>query len=192
MTDSRKPRILVDVDGVIADFCGGFLKLINAQFGTEYTPADITDYDIAKALRWSPERTEAAYDLITHCDRFAAMLEPLPGAQTGVARLLEIGEVYAVMSPWWSNKTWVHDRNNWLFERFGIGAGRVVHTAAKHLVAGDVLIDDKTSTCEEWRAAWPNGLAVQWATPHNRRDVWDGPCATNWDELIDIVSTVRR
>lgn len=180
-------RILLDCDGVLADFCAGFLKLVNAQFGTTFVPTDITDYDIAKALRWSPERAEEAYALITNCDRFAARLDPMPGAQTGVRRLLELGEVYVVTSPWWSNETWCHDRTNWLYEHFGIGAGRVVHTAAKRLVAGDILVDDKTSTCEAWRAAWPQGVAVLWSTPQNRRDLWDGPCTSDWSYLADLV-----
>lgn len=189
----RRPRVLLDVDGVIADFANGFLKLVNAQFGTSYTPADITDFDIGKALGWSAERTEHAYSLITECDMFAARLAVYPSAQDGVARLLDVAEVYAVTSPWWSHPTWVRDRNNWLYANFGIGAGRVVHTAAKHLIAGDVLVDDKTSTCEEWRAAWPvgtaglSGIAVQWQTPHNRLDAWDGPSTASWDELIDLV-----
>lgn len=186
-----KPIVLLDCDGVLSAFADGFLKIVNAQFGTSYTPEDITDYDIARALRWSPERAEEAYALISACDRFAARLEPLPGAVDGVRRLAECAEIYVVTSPWWSNRTWVHDRNNWLWQHFGIGAGAVVHTAAKHLVRGDVLVDDKTSTCEAWRAAWPRGVAVQWSTPHNRRDLWDGPITSDWDHLIEIVRTVR-
>jgi hypothetical protein len=30
-----KPRVLLDCDGVLTDFTGGFLKLVNARFGTE-------------------------------------------------------------------------------------------------------------------------------------------------------------
>ncbi len=189
---SSKPRVLVDVDGVLAQFARGFLKLVNAQFGTEYKPEDVTEYDIGKSLGWSLERTEAAYRLISNHERFADKLEPTPGADLAISWLLDYADLYIVTSPWWSNKTWVHDRNNWLWRHFGIGASRVVHTAAKHLVRGDVLVDDKTSTCEEWRAAWPNGVSVLWATPHNRRDLWDGQCTNNWDHLIEIVKAVRR
>lgn len=187
---SVKPRVLLDCDGVVADFAGGFLRLVNAHFGTNHTPADITDYDIGKALRWSPEQAEEAYELISDCDRFAATLNVFPGAVDGVARLLDIADLYVVTSPWWSHPTWVRDRNNWLFANFGIGAGRVVHTAAKHIVAGDILVDDKTSTCDAWRAAWPHGVAVLWSTPHNLRDLWDGPCTSDWDHLIEIVQEV--
>jgi len=183
-----KPRVLVDCDGVLADFVSGFLNIVNAQFGTEYTPSDVTEFDIAKSLQWSAEQSDRAYSLIADCDRFAAKLAILPGAQSGIARLLEVAEVYVVTSPWWSHATWVRDRNNWPYEHFGIGAGRVVHTAAKHLIAGDVLVDDKTSTCEAWRKAWPQGIAVQFATLHNRRDAWDGESTSDWGRLIEIVT----
>lgn len=191
MTAVVKPRVLLDCDGVLADFAGGFLRLVNAHFNTSYTPADITEFDIGKALGWSLEQTAEAYELISSCDMFARLLDVFPGAVAGVIRLLDIAEVYVVTSPWWSHPTWVRDRNNWLYAHFGIGAGRVVHTAAKHICVGDVLVDDKTSTCDAWRAAWPNGVAVLWATPHNRRDMWDGQCTSNWDHLIEIVKAVR-
>lgn len=187
-------RVLLDCDGVLADFCGSFLGLVNAKFGTSYRSEDVVDYDIAAALGWDRDRTEEAYSLIAEEPEFAARLDVLPGAIDGVRRLRDVAEIYIVTSPWWSHPTWVHDRNNWLYANFGIQAGRVIHTAAKELVVGDVLVDDKTSTCEAWRAAHhPRGVAVQWSTPHNRRDLWDGPSTSNWDFLIDeIIPVVPR
>lgn len=182
-----RPRILLDCDGVMADFVGRFLALVNGRFGTMYGRNDIDDYDIAKALQWSRERATEAYGLIDDDPGFASHLETYPGAVDGVCRLQEISDLYVVTSPWWSHPTWVRDRNNWLYTKFGILASRVVHTAAKHIVSGDVLVDDKTSTCEEWRAAHPEGVAVLWSTPHNRRDLWDGPCTSSWDYLFDLV-----
>lgn len=182
-------RILLDCDGVLADFAGGFLKLVNAKFGTELVPADIWTYDIAEALGWAPERAEAAYRLITDCPDFAAKLDVFPGAVDAVARLQLIAEVYVVTSPWHTQPTWCHDRTNWLWRNFRIPAHHVIHAASKHLICGDMLVDDKTSHCDAWREAWPNGVAVQWSTPHNQRDLWDGPSTRDWDFLINLVRT---
>ena len=33
-------RVLLDCDGVLADFASGFLQIVNEHFGTSYTPAD--------------------------------------------------------------------------------------------------------------------------------------------------------
>lgn len=181
-------RVLIDCDGVIADFCGGFLKLVNARFGTSLASTDIGSYDIAKAVGWSTKQANEAYQLIADCPDFAAKLDVFPGAIDGVRRLREVAEIYAVTSPWHTQPTWCHDRSNWLWRHFGIPAHHVIHACAKHLVRGDMLVDDKLSHVEEWRAAWPDGVAVLWETPHNRRDLWDGPSTSSWDFLVDLVA----
>lgn len=186
---TARPVVLLDCDGVLADFAGGFLKLVNAHFGTAFTPSDVTTYDIAAALGWTREKADEAYGLITASVRFAADLDVFPGAADGVRRLAELAEIYVVTPPWHTQPTWCHDRTNWLWRNFEIPAHRVIHTSAKHLISGDVLIDDKLSHCEEWRARW-DGLAVLWSTPHNRRDLWDGQSTSDWAFLVDLVRSL--
>lgn len=181
-------RVLLDCDGVLSDFVGGWLKLINAQHGTSFVLDDVTGWDVCESLGIpaGPQRS-ATKKLIADCPNFAQKHDVLPGALDGVGRLREIADVYIVTSPWNSHPTWTHDREAWLKKHFDFPHSRVVHTGAKHLVCGDMLVDDKTDTCDAWRAAWPNGVAVQWSTPHNRRDMWDGPSTSDWDFLIDLV-----
>lgn len=189
-TDHRRPRALVDCDGILSDFIGGALATINELYTTSFTREQVTEFDFTKALGMSPAAAAACKRAIGRADGFARHLMVYPGAADGMRRLAELGEIYIVTSPWNSNPTWCHDREAWLDEHFGIPHARVIHTSAKHLIAGDVLVDDKTSTCAAWRAAWPGGIAVQWQTPHNRRDPWDGASTADWDELIRIVRTV--
>lgn len=180
-------RVLLDCNGVLAAFVDGWLKLINAQWGTTYAVDDVTDWDVLGSLGVHPDRHSEAKKMIAACPGFAGKLEVLPGAIDGVRRIQEIAEVDIVTSPWNSHPTWTSDREAWLKRNFGIPHSRVHHTSAKHRFTGDVLIDDKTSTCEEWRAAHLGGIAVLWATPHNRRDLWDGMCTSSWDFLVDVV-----
>lgn len=189
--EQRKPRVLVDCDGVLADFIGGALATINERCGTSYTREQVTEFNFTRSLGMTPQQAAATKRIIGNAERFALNLDVYPGAVDGVRRLREIASVHIVTSPWNSNPTWTHDREAWLLRHFGIQHGEVTHTSAKDGVFGHVLIDDKTSTCEEWRAAWPNGVAVLWSTPHNRRDLWDGPSTSDWDHLIEIVRTVR-
>lgn len=191
MTAPRKPRALVDVDGVLADFIGGMIAMLNERCNTSYTREQVTEFDFTAALGMSREQAAATKRMIGNADRFARHLDVYPGAIDGMRRLREIADVHIVTSPWNSNPTWTHDREAWLSQHFGIHHSDVTHTSAKHLMRGDVLVDDKTATCDAWRAAWPQGVAVQWATPHNRRDLWDGPSTSDWDHLIEIVRTVR-
>ncbi len=181
-------RVLLDVDGVLADFAGRFLDLVNAHWGTNHRPEDVTTYDIAAALGWARKQAEVAYGLISEDQDFAADLAVFPGALDGVRALGAVAEIYAVTSPWHSHPRWAHDRTNWLWRHFEIPASRVVHTAAKHICVGDFLVDDKTETLERWQAEHPAGVAVQWITPHNRRDGWNGIALKDWGELVALVS----
>lgn len=187
-----KPRVLVDVDGVLADFIGSALRIVNGLFGTSHVPEDVTEFSIADSLGLNAEQASLMKRAIGGSPRLAGGLAVLPGAKDGMRALREVADVYIVTSSWDSNETWEYDRKAWLKRNFGIGHHDIVFTAAKHLVYGDVLVDDKTSTCEAWREAWPNGVAVQWRTPHNRRDAWSGVSASDWSHLVDLVQGLPR
>lgn len=187
-----KPIVLLDCDGVLADFIGGVLPIINELLGTSHTPEDVTEFSFADALRLTPEQAAKVKRAIGTEPRLADRLLVYPGARDGVRRLREIADVHIVTSSWDSNETWEFDRKKWLRRNFDIGHHDITFTAEKHRVTGDVLVDDKTNTCDAWRTAWPTGVAVQWSTPHNRRDPWDGPCTNDWGHLIEIVKAVRQ
>lgn len=180
-------RVLLDCDGVLANFVGGWLALINAARGTSFTPDDVTDWDICASIGIPDGERGAAKRLLAECPGFAGQLEVLPGAQDGVRRLQQIAEVFIVTSPWGSHPTWTHDRDAWLRKHFDIRTSHIIHTGAKQVCVGNFLVDDKTDMCETWRMAHPNGLAVQWQTPHNRRDGWAGASTNSWDDLVRIV-----
>ncbi len=181
-------RVLLDCDGILSDFIGGALKLYNGQYGTDYAPHQVTQFDVGASLGMTKEQGSAFKKLIGSHRAFARALDVIPGAVDGVRRLREIADVYIVTSPWNSNPTWMHDREAWLKEHFDIPHSRVIHTSAKHVCVGDMLVDDKTETCVAWRDAHPRGLAVQWVTLHNRLDVWGGFSTDSWDSLIDLTS----
>jgi hypothetical protein len=52
--------------------------------------------------------------------------------------------------------------------------------------AGDVFVDDKTSALVKWCEHQERGRAVQWWTPHNRLDKWNGYSTCDWGVLADI------
>ena len=187
MGGGRMKRALVDVDGVLANFVGGALAIVNNMLGTRYVSEEVTGFDFCAALGLPRDVAAAVKRAIGATRGFAAELDVLPGAIEGMSRLQRIAEVYIVTSPWNSNATWTHEREAWLHKHFGIAHSRVIHTSAKHICAGDLLVDDKTETCAAWRSAHPRGVAVQWRTAHNRRDAWDGLSTGDWDGLLDIV-----
>jgi 5'(3')-deoxyribonucleotidase len=186
-TTMTKPRVLIDVDGVLADFIGAVLPIVERITGGRYIHEHVTHFDFSASLGLTKEHAAAVKRKIGETAGFAISLQPLGGAIDGVRRLRSIADVYVVTSPWNSNATWTHEREAWLKRWFDIPHSHVIHTSAKYVCLGDVFVDDKTEAVDEWRAAHPQGVAVQWSTPHNRLDLWDGPSTNDWSHLIEIV-----
>lgn len=181
-------RVLLDVDGVIADFIGGFRERAERICG-RLMPDTCAEWDICKAWGLTPEEQSAVW-LSMDRPGVAASLQPLPGAVAGVVELACTADVYFVTSPVWSSPTWSHDRERWLINLFGKELGsKCVHTRHKHLVAGDALVDDKPSNVNSWRRAHPAGHGFIWHASYNTGE--GGPRLYGWNELIELVDCIH-
>ena len=178
----RRPVVLLDVDGVLADFIGGVLDLVEHVTGLCREREDVDRFDFCEALGLRGDDARAVKRAIAERG-FCERLLPYEGARLGVRALQEIADVYIVTSPWNSCPTWTYERESWLWRHFKIPSSRVIHARAKHRVAGDVFVDDRTNTVAEWRAEWPDSVAIRWNTPHNAHDPWDGITCDRWDLL---------
>ena len=192
-------RILLDCDGVLADFVRAYLWHVNKiharRIPTAYSPDDVTQWDIASALSLSKETEDEASAIMGRpgeCLKISAYL----GSSEGVRMLQELGDVHIVTTPFPPSETWTSQREKWLAVHYGIPRSRVCHAYDKTIVAGDVLIDDKTSTLVAWKRAHPGGVAILWDRPWNRGDAWSGMRATSWQEVADGIKylggTTRR
>ena len=178
--------VLCDVDGVIADLVKGVLDAIYDATGMRHDPEDVTQWDIKAALGLSDTTWRTVTRRIAE-PGFAYHLDAYPDAVAGVKAVAELAEVVFVTSPWLSSPTWAHDRTEWLVRHFGREQGRkVIHTAEKHHVRGDMLIDDKPETLKNWPGAWP----MLWECPHNRvvELVPMRVCrVSTWPEVLNVV-----
>ncbi len=132
--------VLVDVDGVLADFTGGCLGLAREAGILGKTEADITRWDTGACLGW-PGLNDAVTRAVAHRD-FCYRLREYEGAIAWLRQLeREHGEenVLACTSPW--NAEWTSQRAAWL-ERRGVPLQRQIQCSAKHLVSG-YLVDDR-------------------------------------------------
>jgi 5'(3')-deoxyribonucleotidase len=179
-------RVLLDVDGVIADFTGKVLSEIERILGRYYEPHQVTQWSIKDALGLSDRDWKRVVDEVICREGFAYFLDPYPGAVAAVKELAA-DHVYFVTSPWHSSETWCHDRTEWLCKHFGQAQGRkVIHTGHKHLVDGDVLVDDKPETVFEWARVNVRRVGVLWDRPYNQRSGLR--LRTNdWDRLRQII-----
>lgn len=188
----RRPIALVDVDGVLADFVKDYLELVAVVTGRRYPAEQVTHFDIGVSLGLTTAQAAAVKRALGDCRNFAADLEPYAGAIEGMAALRSVADVYIVTSPWNSNPTWTYDREGWLKRNFDIPHMDVIHGSAKHLIDGDLFIDDKTSAVVAWQLAHPLGHGVQWQTPYNRLDEYTGPSTCNWDQVVAWAKDLHR
>lgn len=178
--------VLLDADCVFVDFVGGVLKNVAITTGQQYSRDQITEFDIGKALGIS--FTDWTSGIIPG---FCRALKPLPHAIDGIKRLMSIADVHIVTSPWEACPTWHSERTAWVAEHLGLKYDHVHHTHAKHMVQGDILVDDKLSTVVTWQQAHPHGIGVVWDCPWNASNEWHGLRTSNWDTVADIVENFR-
>lgn len=178
----KKPRVLLDVDGVLADFLQPAFTTLNTLAGTNHHPSQQVEWDVFSLF------DEAAHgpSFFRACNQrgWCRSIPVYDGAKEGYAQLANVADVYVVTSPMNHNETWTHEREAWLLEHFGIPHKRIVHTSAKFLVKGDVLIDDKPSNVSDWLEHHPTGLGLLWDQTYNRQAT-AGVRVTSWAEALD-------
>lgn len=170
--------LLLDCDGILADFLQPLLDRVNEERGTafQWTACDQWDIGAAFGLDWK--------DLgrIVETPGFCASLPVYPGAVEGVAALQATHDIYCVTSPF-SGPHWMAERTAWLKQHFGFDKSHVIHCYTKRLVFGDLLLDDKPETVREWADAWP-GAALLWDAPWNQgADIGRGRRVRSWAEV---------
>jgi 5'-nucleotidase len=163
----RRIRVLLDCDGLLSDFTSAALEVVAKVAGKRYVPADVVRFDFCDALGLSKASRRAVMDAIAHARGFVADMQPLPGAIEGVQALRELGDVYVVTSPWAGSPTWMAERTAWLAHHFQSNADHVAHMSAKHLVDGDLFVDDRSDHVRAWLAERPDRCGVFWGTRHN-------------------------
>lgn len=184
----RKPRILLDCDGVLADFIGGVLWVVWRRTGIQLEPTDFPHGEIFKQLgNRDPKLRQLASDAILEKD-FCESLDVLPKAQEGVRKLQEAGlEIFIVTSPVVRSRHWVYERYEWLARHFGIRTENVLFTQSKHIVQGDIFIDDRHDHVEDWTQHQKTGTGFIWETLHNRHVGEDLQRLRSWEELHEIL-----
>ena len=159
--------ILLDCDGVLADFFDYLLKLA----GSEYTCADLTDWDIFK---WLGETELKTAKMLLSGPEFWATQPVLEGAQQSVEAFRSEGHhVICVTSPWLPCKYWGYARREWLKTNFDIPPEDVIVAYSKYHLRGDVFIDDKPASVRQWNHANPGKYALLYDQPYNEAERLD-------------------
>ena len=131
--------VLVDLDDTIEDLLQAWVDWLNGRQGTAVKKYDVTRWDISEFF---PEIPKSDVYKPLYDDDFWKTVRPFDGAAEYIQKLKDDGHKVLICTT--SNyKTLRSKVDNVLLKHFPmISWNDVIITAYKHLVNGDVLIDD--------------------------------------------------
>lgn len=192
-TKMSKLRLLIDMDGPLADFDLAFYLLCEDNGATMHggtvgkdNPCTVHRFatDCIDDKRLRRQMLQAV-----ETRRWFATLEPTPGALEGLNRLAEhpaVGEVFICTKPMEKNITCRDDKAHWVTRYLGTDwTQRLILAPDKSMVRGDVLLDDapKKPWVVPGRAEWaPVVYPTPWNAPGTELSVHVGlEDAPRWD-----------
>lgn len=185
----KKPTVLLDCDGVLADFTSLALSLIEEETGIVYRPEEIPRWDVFESLG-HPELWEE-FEKKASVPGLCAGMDLIPGSLSGVNLLKKHCEIYIVTAPV-DAMPWMYERAHWIEENFDIPRHNVIFAHAKHCVKGDIFVDDKPDNVTKWAEKNPKGLAVLWEHPYNTHVALPNGIirTSDWKELDQLAKEV--
>ncbi|KAG8433364.1 hypothetical protein GDO86_017590 [Hymenochirus boettgeri] len=194
MANARRLRVLVDMDGVLADFEGGFLKKYRVRYPSEpyINLEDRRGFWVSEQYgNLKPGLCKKAISIWEAKDFFLD-LHPIPGAVAAVKEMadLENTDVFICTSPIKHYQHCPYEKYAWVEKHLGHKfLERIILTRDKTVVSGDLLIDDRPDIIgAERNPTWEHILFTAChnkhilPTPPNRRlPSW----SHDWKSILD-------
>lgn len=185
-------RLLFDMDDTLVDLHGPWVRSVNNKMGWDIHKWDLTTWD---------RKPEEVWQSILRIPGFFEALDWVQGARQAMIDIPERHDIYIVSSPavWEACKGKYH----WTWAKMRVpniipSMDRLVLTRSKHIIQGDVLIDDNWDNLEKWLDAHPYGAGIVYTQPWNMRDenlsfkhrerIWR---MLEWTELPGILDKIE-
>lgn len=184
-------RVLLDCDGVLADFMRGAFNLIEQHTGVRHTVDEVVEFDMFKALG-VPHLMNELKKAVTD-SAWCWNLDPIPGARRFIDELRSIGRVVVTTAPL-SVDGWVDQRIAWLASEMDVARRDIIFADDKTIVTGDVLIDDRAENVFAWAEANPRSHAILLDMPYNRNVFLpqNASRAMSFADALDLVRDIAQ
>lgn len=177
-------RILLDMDGVVADLHTPWFGRYNRDYDDNVTSDQIKTFSVHPYVK--PECGTRIYDYLNERGVFAEA-PVIPRAVEGVEMLLDMGhEIFFCTTPPVHSQWAVLEKTQWVASRFPrIGGGNMIFTRHKHLVRADFLVDDYEDNLQLFDGhrilfdqPWNRGVDTQELSLHRSFD---------WRHLVTLI-----
>lgn len=159
-------RLGIDLDGVVADFNAGWIRLYNAEFGASLRTADVAMWNAPVLLthfasmsqfwRWAARAADGA--------SIFRVLDPYPGALDALHRLAAEHSIIIVTT---KPRFAVDDTFEWL-EEHALPTQEVHIVDHKPLVDCDVYLEDADHNLAALHDERPDSIVCRYVRPWNR------------------------
>lgn len=195
MPQQTKPRVLVDVDGCMANFIAPALEIAKLHFGMHAEHDMITEWEVPRALGIKDHEEIMRFYEPMRSFGYCRAIPPYTGAREALDELRAFADVRALTAPFRS-KFWMHEREAWLVEVMGFDRKHIIFAdkTEKPFHGGDYLIEDHVETVQAWSEV-SNGFrhGILMDRPYNRAAVeatdpaWNVTVAKTWPEIVSTV-----
>lgn len=169
--------ILVDMDGVLAQWEEGFVRTLK-MLHPHILPVPVEDRrGFYVHTNYPEEHHTSLLDVMEHPELYAD-LEPMDGAVVAMNEMLYEGlDVAICSSPYLQNTMCASAKLDWVLKHLGEHWGdRIVITRDKTRVQGTILVDDKATIRGMQKPTWQH---VIFDAPYNR-EVTDRVRLNHW------------
>lgn len=180
-------RILVDLDGTIADWGERWDYYLNRDYPMSNVPRHNEQTSFNLRLGLGADDVDIVKKVMDY-PKFYSLLKPIRGSLDAVREMHNAGhEVWIVTTPTVSNPNCAQDKYEWVEDMLGeFWVNRVILTFDKTLVKGDILFDDRPDI---HGAVDPEWTQILYRQPYNRSS--DLPAIEDWDEWESAILDVE-
>ena len=187
MMSHQKKVLLLDMDGILAEFNSYTVERYNQTYGENHD-VKYADYLIGDSGPTDGVLNHEKIVALFNIPGYFKDMPPKAGAVEAVALLEKFFDVHVVTKVFPDScLDTFREKVEWM----KIHIPSLKHkmhliTGSKVLVKGDVFVDDASVHQKAWKAAWPNGIVASLQYPWTDSSQLD-IVADNWSDLAKIL-----